>query len=81
MVWEGEDAAAGGRRILGETKPSESTPGSIRGDYCISIARNICHGSDSPESAQHEIALWFGEGEVANWDSCEKDWVYDFGRK
>lgn len=49
---------------MGATNPLESDPGTIRGDYCIDIGRNIIHGSDAPESAQKEIALWFPEGLV-----------------
>jgi hypothetical protein len=62
MVWEGKDVIAGGRKLLGATKPSESAPGTIRGDLAIDVGRNICHGSDLPESAAAEIAAWFPEG-------------------
>ncbi|KAF4725578.1 nucleoside diphosphate kinase, partial [Perkinsus olseni] len=70
MVWEGLDAAAEGRRILGATKPSESAPGTIRGDFGLEVGRNLIHGSDSPESAAKEIALWFPEG-VNEWKKCD----------
>ena len=76
MVWEGAGAVATGRKMLGATLPSESEPGTIRGDYCIEVGRNICHGSDSVESAEHEIALWFPEG-VSEYESCQKPWVYE----
>lgn len=59
MVWEGEGVVKTGRVILGATKPSDSVPGSIRGDLAVDVGRNICHGSDAVESAQNEIALWF----------------------
>merc|ERR1719232_307215 len=59
MVWEGTAACAMGRKLLGETDPQKSLPGTIRGDFCIDIGRNICHGSDSVESAMKEIDLWF----------------------
>ncbi len=59
MVWQGKDAVKQGRAMLGETDPLKSKPGSIRGDYSIDIGRNIIHGSDSDESAAHEIGLWF----------------------
>lgn len=59
MVWEGKGAVATGRKMLGETNPLNSAPGTIRGDFCIDVGRNICHGSDSVESAKKEIALWF----------------------
>ena len=54
QCWEGKDIIAQGRQMLGETQPLASKPGSIRGDYSIDLGRNICHGSDSPESAAHE---------------------------
>mgnify|MGYP002628470153 CR=1 FL=1 len=60
MVWEGMNAVVTGRKMLGETKPFDSLPGTIRGDYCIDVGRNLCHGSDSVEAAQAEIKLWFG---------------------
>ena len=63
MVWEGDGAVKTGRVMLGATNPKDSAPGTIRGDLCIDVGRNICHGSDSVESAQHEIALWFPEGQ------------------
>ncbi|CAK9048022.1 Nucleoside diphosphate kinase (NDK) (NDP kinase) (Abnormal wing disks protein) (Killer of prune protein), partial [Durusdinium trenchii] len=62
MVWEGDNVVKTGRVMLGETNPAASLPGTIRGDYCITVGRNICHGSDAVESAKAEIALWFGEG-------------------
>jgi len=51
MCWEGKDVIKQGRQMLGETQPLASKPGSIRGDYSIDLGRNICHGSDSPDSA------------------------------
>ena len=59
MVWEGKGVIKGGRHLLGETNPAESKPGTIRGDLCIDIGRNICHGSDGTESAKKEINLWY----------------------
>lgn len=76
MVWEGKNSCLEGRKMLGATMPSESAMGTIRGDYCIEVGRNICHGSDSVESAKKEIALWFPEG-VASWTSCANPWVYE----
>ncbi len=77
MVWEGKEAVATGRKMLGATNPLESNPGTIRGDFCIEVGRNICHGSDSVENAEKEIALWFEEGEVLDWESHSKDWIYE----
>lgn len=55
MVWEGDNAVKTGRVMLGATNPADSAPGTIRGDLCIHVGRNICHGSDSVESAEHEV--------------------------
>eukprot|EP00500_Bicosoecida_sp_ms1_P002015 CAMPEP_0203811332 /NCGR_PEP_ID=MMETSP0115-20131106/3491_1 /ASSEMBLY_ACC=CAM_ASM_000227 /TAXON_ID=33651 /ORGANISM="Bicosoecid sp, Strain ms1" /LENGTH=154 /DNA_ID=CAMNT_0050720155 /DNA_START=46 /DNA_END=510 /DNA_ORIENTATION=- len=76
MVWEGLGAVSGGRALLGATNPKDSLPGTIRGDFCLDIGRNICHGSDTVENAQKEIALWFPEG-VQSWTSCAEAWVYE----
>lgn len=59
MVWEGLNAVKTGRVMLGATNPADSAPGTIRGDLCVQVGRNIVHGSDSVESANKEIALWF----------------------
>merc|ERR1712000_156868 len=77
MVWEGRDAVKTGRVILGATNPLASAPGTIRGDFAIDVGRNVCHGSDSVENAQKEIALWFKEGEVLSWKTSQFDWVYE----
>lgn len=60
MVVEGADAVLGMRSIMGATNPIEATPGSIRGDLATEIGENIVHGSDSPESAEREVNLFFG---------------------
>ena len=60
MVVEGADAVAGLRQLMGATNPLDATPGSIRGDFATEITQNIVHGSDSPESAEREINLFFG---------------------
>merc|ERR1712121_80650 len=69
MVWEGKDVVKQGRAMLGETDPLKSKPGSIRGDFSVDMGRNIIHGSDSVESAQKEIGLWFKEDELVSWTS------------
>merc|ERR1712235_108578 len=63
--------------MLGETNPQASLPGSIRGDMSIQVGRNICHGSDSVESAKAEIALWFKKEELINWNSASYCWIYE----
>ncbi|CAG8435418.1 9135_t:CDS:2 [Ambispora gerdemannii] len=67
MVWIGKDIVKVGRRLLGETNPLASNPGTIRGDFGIDVGRNICHGSDSPANAEREISLWFPNG-VVHWN-------------
>jgi nucleoside-diphosphate kinase len=62
--------------MLGATNPADSAPGTIRGDFAIDVGRNICHGSDSVESAEREIALWFQEG-LNEYTSHSNDWIYE----
>jgi nucleoside-diphosphate kinase len=64
MVWEGPDAIKIGRQMIGATKPLDATPGTIRGDYTCDVMSNLIHGSDAPETAQDEIALWFRPDEL-----------------
>uniref|UniRef100_G3MP76 Nucleoside diphosphate kinase n=1 Tax=Amblyomma maculatum TaxID=34609 RepID=G3MP76_AMBMU len=59
MVWEGEGVIKYGRKLIGATDPQKSEPGTIRGDLAVVVGRNIIHGSDGPETAKDEIALWF----------------------
>ena len=61
LVLEGEGAIAVVRTTMGATDPAKSAPGTIRGDLALSMPDNLVHGSDSPESAEREIALWFGD--------------------
>ena len=60
LALEGEGAIATARSTIGATNPAEATPGSIRGDFALAMPNNLVHGSDSPESAERELALWFG---------------------
>jgi nucleoside-diphosphate kinase len=61
MVLEGEEAVAAARQVIGATNPIEAAPGSIRGDYALEVTYNMVHGSDSDESAEREIGIWFPE--------------------
>jgi nucleoside-diphosphate kinase len=61
VVLEGQDVVKASRQLIGATNPLESAPGSIRGDFAIEVGQNLVHGSDSPESAEREIAIWFPE--------------------
>ena len=61
LVLEGQDAVVAARQVIGATNPLEATTGSIRGDFAIEVGQNMVHGSDSPESAQREVGIWFPE--------------------
>jgi nucleoside-diphosphate kinase len=61
MVLEGDEAVVAARQLIGATNPLEATTGSIRGDFAIAVGQNMVHGSDSPDSAQREIGIWFPE--------------------
>lgn len=77
MVWEGEGVVASARKIIGATNPLSAEPGTIRGDYGVSIGRNLIHGSDALETAEREISLWFSPNELANWQPTLKPWLYE----
>lgn len=64
MVWEGKDVIKIARNMIGATKPLEAASGTIRGDYTADMMLNLIHGSDAPETAEAEIALWFSPEEL-----------------
>ena len=66
MALEGPDAITLVRGMMGKTKATEALPGTIRGDFSNSTEQNLVHGSDAPETAEQEIALWFAEGELVS---------------
>lgn len=76
-VWQGKCATSVGRAIVGATNPRDSAPGTVRGDYCIDVGRNVVHASDSVDAANREIKLWFKDGEVQSYQSCAEAWVYE----
>ena len=65
------------RSRMGATFGSKADAGTIRGDFGVSNSYNLIHGSDSPEAAERELGLFFGKGEVQNWDRKIEGWVYD----
>ncbi len=75
-VLEGNEAITVVRSMLGATNGTAAAAGTIRGDYSISKQNNLVHGSDSPESAQREIALWFPDGEVVDYTVAGSEWVF-----
>jgi len=74
MVWEGPEAIRAVRQTMGATNPLQAEPGSIRHDYAIMMSRNLTHASDSPESAESEISLWFTPSEIVNWQRDAENW-------
>lgn len=77
MVWEGENVVSAARNIIGATNPTTAAPGSIRGDFGVSIGRNLIHGSDAIETAQTEVGLWFTDEELVNWQPVRHSWLYE----
>jgi len=75
VALEGPDAIATVRRMVGRTMPNEAEPGTIRGDLGISGLRNLIHASDAPETAEAELALWFGRGEQVDYGRAIDSWI------
>ena len=76
MVLEGTNAIAVARKTIGATKPDEADPGTIRADFGLEIGRNLVHGSDGPDTAASEIALWFGE-DLVSWPRTNDPWIFE----
>ena len=77
MVVEGRNAIELVRRTMGATNPLEATPGTIRADFAAEIGRNLVHGSDGPETARAEIALFFREEEILSYERSVDTWVWE----
>lgn len=78
LVLEGKNAIAVTRNLMGKTNGAEAAPGTIRGDFAMSVSFNLVHGSDGPESAKKELALFFPEkDEVVSWTPTSEAWIYD----
>ena len=75
MVWEGREAVAIGRALMGPTDGTKAPPATIRGDFALSVQNNLVHGSDSPENAAVEIPLWFKPEELVDWKPADAAWV------
>ena len=76
IVFQGNSAVEIVRQTIGETDPAKAHAGTIRGDFGIDIAHNLIHGSDSPENATKEIALFFSAGEISSYDRDLDRWIY-----
>ncbi|XP_062204482.1 nucleoside diphosphate kinase 2, chloroplastic-like [Phragmites australis] len=77
MAWEGDGVVASARKLIGATNPLQAEPGTIRGDLAVQTGRNVVHGSDSPDNGKREIALWFKEGELCQWESVQTPWLIE----
>jgi nucleoside-diphosphate kinase len=75
MVWEGREAVTVARTLMGVTDGVKAAPSTIRGDFAISLQNNLVHGSDSPENAAAEIALWFRPEELVDYPMADAPWV------
>ncbi|MDY6817112.1 MAG: nucleoside-diphosphate kinase [Halobacteriales archaeon] len=79
MVWEGQDATRQVRKMMGETDPADSDPGTIRGDFGLDLGRNVIHGSDheDPGANEREIDLFFDEDELVEYERIDESWLYE----
>jgi nucleoside-diphosphate kinase len=75
MVWEGTEAIKAVRQTVGATNPLDADPGTIRHDLALLTSRNLIHASDSVESAEKEIAMWFEKNEIHIWSRIHEDWI------
>lgn len=76
MVCEGDEAVSVVRTMMGPTDPHQAPPGTIRGDFALTIDCNVVHGSDSPEAAETEIALYFTPDQLLSRARPEESWIY-----
>lgn len=75
MAWEGDAAVGAVRTLMGATNPHKADPGTMRGDWGLNFTMNLVHGSDSPESAARELALFFKTGELLDYTLCDHAWL------
>jgi len=75
LAIRGPEAVTVCRTLIGKTDGKAADPGTIRGDLGISKSTNLVHGSDSPESAERELKLWFADGEINDWDRSTENWI------
>ena len=75
MIWEGREAVTVVRSLMGSTDPLKAAPGTIRGDLALDLGMNLIHGSDSPARAETEIALFFSQGELHDYDRTADRWI------
>ncbi|RLT34848.1 MAG: nucleoside-diphosphate kinase [Chloroflexi bacterium] len=76
-VFEGTNAVAAARQVMGSTRPTEAAPGTIRADFGLEVGRNLVHGSDSVASAKREIGIFFAGQRLPSWDREVDPWVFE----
>ena len=77
MAWEANNAVEIVRNTMGATNPTGAAPGTIRGDLGVDIGRNLIHGSDSPESAERELSLFFAPHEILSYERSNDGWIVE----
>lgn len=77
MVLEGKEVVTGVRQMMGATDPGKAVAGTIRGDYGLDIGRNVIHGADSLDSAHREMAIYFDEEELVDYEKTIESWIYE----
>jgi nucleoside-diphosphate kinase len=77
MVWEGPSAIRAVRQTFGATRPLDAEPGSLRHDFALEVGRNLVHASDSPETSEVEVKLWFTQEEMVTWNRAVDPWIFE----
>ncbi len=76
LVVEGQGAVSIIRKLIGKTNPKEAEPGTIRGDYAMTVTKNAIHASDSVENAKTEMSIFFASEEIVNYKRADEQWLY-----
>ena len=77
MTWQGSKAVEVVRQVLGSTNPTQASPGTIRADFAVDTGRNLTHGSDSAQTGELEVNLWFTLEELLDWEQDNESWVFE----
>ena len=77
MTWQGSKAVEVVRQVLGSTNPTQASPGTIRADFAVDTGRNLTHGSDSAQTGELEVNLWFNLEELLDWEQDNESWIFE----
>ena len=77
MTWQGSKAVEVVRQVLGSTNPTQASPGTIRADFAVDTGRNLTHGSDSAQTGELEVNLWFTLEELLDWEQDNESWIFE----